>query len=63
MHHNSAALILIHNHPSGVAEASQADRLVTERLRAALTLIDVRVLDHLIVTATDTLSFAEKGWL
>jgi len=61
--HNAAALILAHNHPSGLAEPSQADRLITERLRDALGLVDIRVLDHLVVGDGETVSFAERGWL
>lgn len=61
--HNAAALILTHNHPSGVAEPSQADRLLTQRLKEALALVDVRVLDHFIVGDGDPLSMAEYGWL
>lgn len=60
---NAAAVILAHNHPSGVAEPSQADELITARLRDALALIDVRVLDHLIVTGDSIVSFAERGLL
>src|SRR5580692_8199228 len=60
---NAAAVILAHNHPSGVAEPSQADELITSRLRDALGLVDVRVLDHLIVADTGCLSFAERGLL
>jgi DNA repair protein RadC len=60
LHHNAAACILFHNHPSGIAEPSQADTLITQRLQAALELVDVRVLDHLIVGET-TCSFAERG--
>jgi DNA repair protein RadC len=60
---NAAAVILAHNHPSGVAEASQADRLITQRLREALSLVDIRVLDHLIVADNCCLSFAERGLL
>lgn len=59
---NAAALILVHNHPSGVAEPSQADELITERLRDALALVDIRVIDHLIVAETVT-SLAERGLL
>lgn len=59
--HNAAAVILAHNHPSGVAEPSQSDQLLTDALKQALSLVDVRVLDHFIVTAGQTLSFAEKG--
>ena len=58
--HNAAAVIFAHNHPSGVAEPSQADENITQRLKQALLLIDVRVLDHLIVGDTVT-SFAERG--
>ncbi len=61
--HNSGAVILSHNHPSGICEPSQADRRITERLQAALALIDVRVLDHLIVTLDNSYSFAERGLL
>src|SRR5450755_2912974 len=60
---NAAAVILAHNHPSGVAEPSQADELITRRLREALALVDIRVLDHLIVAGSETLSFAERGLL
>ena len=60
---NSAAVILAHNHPSGVAEPSQADELITQRLRDALGLVDVRVLDHLIVGGDRCMSFAERGLL
>lgn len=59
---NGAAVIFAHNHPSGVAEPSQADEVVTRRLKSALALIDVRVLDHLVVGET-TVSFAERGLL
>ncbi len=61
MVHNAAALILAHNHPSGVAEPSQADQRITQRLQAALELIDVRVLDHMIVGDAEVISFAERG--
>jgi DNA repair protein RadC len=59
--HNAAAVILAHNHPSGVAEPSQADQLLTAALKQALGLVDVRVLDHFVVAGGQTLSFAEKG--
>jgi DNA repair protein RadC len=59
---NAAAVIFAHNHPSGVTEPSQADIAITERLRKALALIDVRVLDHLIV-GDEVTSFAERGLL
>ncbi|WP_409421639.1 DNA repair protein RadC [Pseudaeromonas sp. ZJS20] len=61
--HHAAAVILCHNHPSGVAEPSRADRALTARLSAALGLIDVRVLDHLVIGDGETVSFAERGWL
>jgi DNA repair protein RadC len=60
---NAAGVILAHNHPSGVADASQADRWLTDQLKAALGLVDVRVLDHFIVAGGQGLSFAERGWL
>ena len=60
---NAAAVILAHNHPSGVAEPSQADRQLTVRLQSALDLINVRILDHLVVGATDCTSFADRGWI
>ncbi len=60
---NSAAVIFAHNHPSGVAEPSHADELITQRLREALALVDVRVLDHLIVGEDRCMSFAERGLL
>jgi DNA repair protein RadC len=61
--HNAAALILCHNHPSGIAEPSQADRVLTKRLQKALDLIDVRVLDHFIIGEGDPLSMSEYGWM
>lgn len=60
---NAAAVIFAHNHPSGVAEPSQSDRLLTDALKQALALVDVRVLDHFVVAGSQTLSFAEKGLL
>lgn len=63
LHHNAAALIFAHNHPSGVAEPSPADKLLTESLSQALGLVDVRVLDHFIVAGEGCLSFAENGLL
>ncbi len=60
---NAAALILTHNHPSGVAEPSQADKVLTERLKEALALVDVRVLDHFIVGDGEPLSMVENGWM
>jgi DNA repair protein RadC len=62
--HNAAAVILAHNHPSGAREPSNADELLTRSLKQALELVDVRVLDHFVVTAhADPLSFAERGLL
>ena len=61
LQHNAAAVILAHNHPSGVAEPSDADRRLTRRLRDALALIDVRVLDHLVIGDGEAMSFAERG--
>jgi DNA repair protein RadC len=58
---NAAALLLAHPHPSGVAEASQADELITQRLKDALSLVDIRVLDHLIIAGGDVISMAEQG--
>ena len=60
---NAAAVILAHNHPSGVAQPSPADELLTRQLKEALALVDVRVLDHFIVAGTQALSFAERGLL
>lgn len=60
---NAAAVILAHNHPSGVAEPSRADELLTQALKQALALVEVRVLDHLIVTGNAAVSFAERGLL
>jgi DNA repair protein RadC len=60
---NAAAVIFAHNHPSGVAEPSHADELITSRLRDALALVDIRVLDHLIVGDGQCMSFAERGLL
>ena len=61
LHHNAAAVILAHNHPSGVAEPSQADQSITRRLQDALTLVETRVLDHIVVGDGETVSFAERG--
>ena len=58
---NAAAMILAHNHPSGVAEPSRADELLTQCLKQAQSLVDVRVLDHFIVAGDETTSFAERG--
>ena len=63
LRHNAAALIFAHNHPSGLAEPSRADEILTQALKQALTLIDVKVLDHFIVGGSQTMSFAERGLL
>ncbi len=63
LHHNAAGVIFAHNHPSGVAEPSRADEMLTQALKQALALVDVRVLDHFIVGRGATLSFAERGLL
>jgi DNA repair protein RadC len=60
---NAAAVIFAHNHPSGAAEPSQADRYLTDNLKAALQLVDVKVLDHFVVAGRHVLSFAERGLL
>ena len=63
LHHNAASVIFAHNHPSGIAQQSQADELLTKQLKQALALVDVRVLDHFIVAGNNTLSFSERGIL
>jgi DNA repair protein RadC len=60
---NASALILCHNHPSGIAEPSNSDKRITERLVQALNLVDIRVLDHMIVGDSEVVSFAEQGLL
>ncbi|HND13900.1 MAG TPA: DNA repair protein RadC [Pseudomonadales bacterium] len=60
---NAAALIFAHNHPSGIAEPSQADQRLTQRLKGALGVVDIRVLDHFVVGESEALSFAERGLL
>lgn len=60
---NAAAVLFCHNHPSGICEPSEADRRITRHLQAALELIDVRVLDHIICSSADAVSFAERGLL
>ena len=62
LNHNTAAVVFAHNHPSGIAEPSQADRRITQRLVDAFKLVDIRVLDHIVV-GEDCVSFAEKGWV
>ena len=61
--HNAAAVIFAHNHPSGVAEPSHADEILTRSLKSALALVDIQVLDHFIVAGARTMSFAERGLL
>ena len=61
LHHHASAVVLAHNHPSGVAQPSRADIDLTSTLRSALTLVDVRVLDHFIVTRHSATSMAEQG--
>jgi DNA repair protein RadC len=63
LHHNAAAVIFAHNHPSGIAEPSQADKHITEKLQQALALLDIRVLDHFIIGDGPPYSFAENGLL
>ena len=63
LHHNAAAVIFAHNHPSGIAEPSQSDKLITDKLKQALGLFDIRVLDHFIVGDGQPYSFAEHGLL
>lgn len=60
---NAAAVVFAHNHPSGVAEPSRADELLTQSLKQALALVDVRVLDHVIIAGPKAVSFAERGLL
>ena len=61
LHHHAAAVVLAHNHPSGTAQSSRADEALTQSLKAALALVDVRVLDHFIVTRNQATSMAELG--
>ena len=60
---NAGAVILAHNHPSGVPEPSRADEMLTQSLKATLATVDVRVLDHIVVAGSKTVSFAERGLL
>ena len=59
--HNAAAVIFAHNHPSGIAEPSRADELLTQSLKQALMLVDIRTLDHFVVAGSQLVSFAERG--
>jgi DNA repair protein RadC len=61
LHHNAAAVIFAHNHPSGIAEPSRADEMLTRALKEALALVDVKALDHFVVAGNTALSFAERG--
>ena len=63
LQHNAAAVILSHNHPSGVPEPSRQDEVLTSTVKQALALVDVKVLDHFIVAGASTVSFAERGYL
>jgi DNA repair protein RadC len=63
LHHNAAAVIFAHNHPSGVAEPSRADETLTQRLKEALALVEIRVLDHVVVGDGEMVSFSERGLL
>ena len=63
LRHNAAGVLIAHNHPSGVAEPSQADELITRRLKTALDYVDIRVIDHLVVSAGEAVSMAERGTL
>ncbi len=63
LEHQAAAVIVAHNHPSGLAEPSASDQQVTQRLKAALGLLDIALLDHLVVARTEVCSFAARGWL
>ena len=61
LHHQAGAVVLAHNHPSGSVQPSRADETITQTLKAALALVDVRVLDHIIVGQGETFSMAERG--
>ena len=61
--HNAAAIIVAHNHPSHEVEPSQADRQITVRLKQALDLVEIRLLDHLVIGGMEVVSFTERGWL
>lgn len=60
---NSSAIVIYHNHPSGNTKPSHSDRVLTNRIKEALALVDVRVLDHFVVSATEATSFADMGWM
>ena len=63
LRHNAGAVVFAHNHPSGVAEPSHADETLTQALKQALALVDVRTLDHFVVAGSSVLSFAQRGLL
>jgi DNA repair protein RadC len=63
LRHNAAAVIACHNHPSGVCEPSQADQVITRRLREALALVDIRLLDHILIAGSQAVSLASRGFL
>lgn len=63
LEYNAAALILAHNHPSGVAEPSEADRSITKRIQQSMELVDVSVLDHFVIGDGHCISFAQRGWI
>ena len=63
LQHNAAGLILAHNHPSGMAEPSQADRILTQKIEQVCELIDIRIVDHLVIGKGEYVSFAERGWI
>jgi DNA repair protein RadC len=63
LQYNAAALILAHNHPSGLAEPSEADRILTKKIEQVCELIDVRIVDHLVIGKGQYVSFAERGWI
>src|SRR5450755_1808558 len=63
LQYNAAALLIAHPHPSGIAEPSTADELITRRLKAALALVDIRIIDHLVIAGNHAVSFAERGLL
>ena len=63
LHHQASAVVLSHNHPSGAVQPSRADEVLTQTLKATLALVDVRVLDHVIVSHSQSLSMAERGFL
>ena len=63
LRNNAASVMFAHNHPSGVAEPSRSDEILTQALKAALALVDVKALDHFIIAGSDSLSFAERGLL